>query len=114
MTREPLGQNRRNAGYAEDRIQQRAIFGAEARDFVLLRGDSGALLIIFCTLAREFRALPGDFGFECACAARGSTSLTINGGDAPPDLTNGYFHGCSFVGSPADENPEAEKRADFM
>jgi hypothetical protein len=41
------------------------------RDFVLLRGDCGAQVIIFCTLTRdfsalagEFPALPGDFAFE--------------------------------------------------
>jgi hypothetical protein len=32
----------------------------------LLRGEQGALLIICNTLARDFRALPGDFGFKCA------------------------------------------------
>ena len=66
-------QNWWNTVDAEEGVQQRAIFCAEARNFVLLRGDRGALLIVFCalpgdfsTLARDFRALPGDFGFKGA------------------------------------------------
>jgi hypothetical protein len=82
----------RNAGDAEDGIQQRAIFGAKARNFVLLRGDRGALLIVFSTLPRDFSALacdfgalPGDFGFEGARVRCGS--------DSAPDFVQGYLQG---------------------
>jgi hypothetical protein len=68
----------------------------------LLRGDRGALLIIFGTLARDFRGVPGDFGFECACVARGSASLTINGRDAVPDVSQ-RFHGIARSSVPRSE-----------
>ena len=66
-----VGDDRRNAGDAENRVQQGAIFCAQARDFVLLRGDRSALL--------------RDFEFEGACVARAR--------DAAPDLTKRLQHG---------------------
>jgi hypothetical protein len=71
-------QNGRNTGDAENRIQQRTIFRAKARDFSAQGAIFCTLPIILCTLAREF-------GFERARAASGR--------DVAPDLAERYFQG---------------------
>ena len=55
--------NRRNAGDAEDGIEQGTIFGAEANNFCALPGDFSSLLCVSS-------AFECEFGFEGAGVAR--------------------------------------------
>jgi hypothetical protein len=79
--------HRRNAGDAEDGIEQGAIFGAEAGDFNSLLANSCDLLVNFYALLGDHRVEPGDdgalegeFGFESAGVA--------GCGEAAPDCAN--------------------------
>jgi hypothetical protein len=76
-------QNRRDAGDAENRIQQRTIFRAKAGDFSAQGAIFYTLPIILCTLVREF-------GFERARVASGR--------DVAPDLAERYFQGFFLLG----------------
>ena len=70
--------NRRNAGDAEDGIEQGAIFGAEARDFSSLLADFDALLGDHRVEPDDDGALEREFGFE---------STGVAGcGEAAPDV----------------------------